>query len=132
MQGKTQILSRIFSMERMGPSGIWFCLNASAAFVSAGVADNFSEVLMRAKDSIDSGRAMEKLEGRSILPGNADHFFGTTAYRSLVHSPISGDIGRETKRGGQTQENCGITAVNGRITYPAADFTASISDAKQD
>ena len=37
-------------------------LNASAAFVSAGLADNFSDGFVRAVDSIDSGRAMEKLD----------------------------------------------------------------------
>jgi len=45
-----------------GPKRDMVVLNASAAFVSAGVADNFSEGIERAVDSIDSGRAMEKLD----------------------------------------------------------------------
>lgn len=37
-------------------------LNVSAAFVTAGLSDNFSQGTERAIDSIDSGRAMEKLD----------------------------------------------------------------------
>ena len=37
-------------------------LNAGAAFVAAGLDKNFEEGVERAKDSIDSGRAKEKLE----------------------------------------------------------------------
>ena len=56
-----QIIRDILNGEK-GPKRDMVVLNASAAFVSARVADNFSEGVERAKDSIDSGRAMEKLD----------------------------------------------------------------------
>ncbi len=56
-----QIIRDILNGEK-GPKRDMVVLNASAALVSAGVADNFSEGIERAKDSIDSGRAMEKLD----------------------------------------------------------------------
>jgi anthranilate phosphoribosyltransferase len=37
-------------------------LNASAAFVAAGLCDNFNEGIEIAADSIDSGKASAKLE----------------------------------------------------------------------
>jgi len=37
-------------------------LNASAAFVAAGLDQSFETGIERAKDAIDSGRAKEKLE----------------------------------------------------------------------
>lgn len=56
-----QIIRDLLKGEK-GPKRDMVVLNASAAFVSAGVAGNFSEGVGRAADSIDSGRAMEKLE----------------------------------------------------------------------
>ena len=56
-----KIIRDILNGEK-GPKRDMVVLNASAALVSAGVADNFSEGIERAKDSIDSGRAMEKLD----------------------------------------------------------------------
>ena len=56
-----KIIRDILNGEK-GPKRDMVVLNASAAFVSAGVADNFSEGVVRAVDSIDSGRAMEKLD----------------------------------------------------------------------
>jgi anthranilate phosphoribosyltransferase len=37
-------------------------LNASAAFVAAGLCDNFKEGIKIAADSIDSGKAHDKLD----------------------------------------------------------------------
>jgi anthranilate phosphoribosyltransferase len=37
-------------------------LNASAAFVAAGMDPGFHEGMERARESIDTGRAMDKLE----------------------------------------------------------------------
>ncbi|MGD8992573.1 MAG: anthranilate phosphoribosyltransferase [Desulfobacterales bacterium] len=44
-----------------GPKRDMVLLNASAAFVAAGLCDNFKEGIRIAADSIDSGRAQEKL-----------------------------------------------------------------------
>ena len=56
-----KIIRDILNGEK-GPKRDMVVLNASAAFVSAGFADNFSDGFERAVDSIDSGRAMEKLD----------------------------------------------------------------------
>ena len=45
-----------------GPKRDMVLLNASAAFVAAGSCDNFKEGIHIAADSIDSGRAQDKLE----------------------------------------------------------------------
>jgi anthranilate phosphoribosyltransferase len=45
-----------------GPKRDMVLLNAAAAFVAAGLDGNFNEGVERAKDSIDSGRAREKLD----------------------------------------------------------------------
>lgn len=37
-------------------------INASAAFVAAGLDRGFNEGIQRAKESIDSGRAMQKMK----------------------------------------------------------------------
>jgi len=56
-----KIIKDILNGEK-GPKRDMVVLNASAAFVSTGFADNFSDGFERAVDSIDSGRAMEKLD----------------------------------------------------------------------
>ncbi|UCF56532.1 MAG: anthranilate phosphoribosyltransferase, partial [Deltaproteobacteria bacterium] len=45
-----------------GPKRDIVLLNAGAAFVAAGLDGDFNEGIERAKDSIDSGRAREKLD----------------------------------------------------------------------
>jgi anthranilate phosphoribosyltransferase len=54
------IIRRILDGEE-GPKQDMVLLNASAAFVAAGLCENFKEGIKIAKDSIDSGRAREKL-----------------------------------------------------------------------
>ena len=54
------IVRRILDGEK-GPKQDMVLLNASAAFVAAGLCDNFNEGINIAKDSIDSGKAREKL-----------------------------------------------------------------------
>lgn len=56
-----QIIRDIVDGEK-GPKRDMVVLNASAAFVAAGLADNFNEGAERAVDSLDSGRAREKLD----------------------------------------------------------------------
>jgi anthranilate phosphoribosyltransferase len=45
-----------------GPKRDMVLLNASAAFVAAGLCDNFKEGIQIAADSIDSGNAQDKLD----------------------------------------------------------------------
>jgi anthranilate phosphoribosyltransferase len=45
-----------------GPKRDMVLLNASAAFVAAGACDNFSDGIQIAADTIDSGKARQKLE----------------------------------------------------------------------
>jgi anthranilate phosphoribosyltransferase len=45
-----------------GPKREMVLLNSAAAFVAAGLDDNFTGGIERARDSIDSGRAREKLD----------------------------------------------------------------------
>jgi len=47
---------------RQGPKRDVVLLNAAAAFVAAGLDRDFKEGIERAKSSIDSGRAKEKLD----------------------------------------------------------------------
>jgi anthranilate phosphoribosyltransferase len=56
-----QIIRDILDGEK-GPRREMVILNAAAAFVAAGLTDDFSEGTERAVDSIDSGRAREKLD----------------------------------------------------------------------
>jgi anthranilate phosphoribosyltransferase len=56
-----RIIREILNGEK-GPKGDIVLLNAAAAFVAAGLDGDFKEGIERAKDSIDSGRAKEKLE----------------------------------------------------------------------
>ncbi len=55
------IVRNILDGEK-GPKRDMVLLNASAAFVAAGLCDNFEEGIKFAKDSIDSGKALEKLD----------------------------------------------------------------------
>ena len=47
---------------RKGPKRDMVLLNAAAAFVAAGLDGDFNEGIVRARDSIDSGQAREKLD----------------------------------------------------------------------
>jgi anthranilate phosphoribosyltransferase len=55
------IVRNILDGEK-GPKRDMVLLNASAAFVAAGLSDNFEEGIKLAKDSIDSGNALKKLD----------------------------------------------------------------------
>jgi anthranilate phosphoribosyltransferase len=55
------IVRNILAGEK-GPKRDMVLLNASAAFMAAGHCDNFEEGIKLAKDSIDSGKALKKLE----------------------------------------------------------------------
>lgn len=55
-----QIIRNILDGEK-GPKREMVVLNASAAFVTTGLDKSFDEGIERAKDSIDSGKAREKL-----------------------------------------------------------------------
>ena len=57
----TQIMLEILD-GRMGPKRNMVLLNSAAAFVAAGLDVGFDEGIQRASDSIDSGRAREKLD----------------------------------------------------------------------
>ena len=75
-------------------------LNASAAFVTAGLNENFSQGTERAIDSIGSGRAMEKLNSlinclalnhqlcwwSMILPVDANRLSGAKSKALPLHS----------------------------------------------
>lgn len=56
-----QIIREILNGEK-GPKRDMVLLNAGVAFVAAGLDKEFEEGIERAKGSIDSGRAKEKLE----------------------------------------------------------------------
>ncbi len=60
-QENTRIIRELLDGER-GPKRDMVLLNAAAAFVVAGLDEDFSKGIERAKDTIDSGRAKEKLE----------------------------------------------------------------------
>jgi anthranilate phosphoribosyltransferase len=55
------IIRQILNGEK-GPKRDMVMLNASAAFVAAGLCDNFKEGIKIAADSIDSGKAHDKLD----------------------------------------------------------------------
>lgn len=59
-QENADILLRILDGEK-GPKRDMVLLNAGAAFVSAGLDSDIKEGIQRARDSIDSGQAKEKL-----------------------------------------------------------------------
>lgn len=56
-----RIIRDILNGEK-GPKRDMVLLNAAAAFIAAGIDDNFSDGIERGKDSIDSGSAKEKLD----------------------------------------------------------------------
>jgi len=59
---------------REGPKRDMVLLNASAAFVAAGVDQKFEAGIERAKDAIDSGGAKAKLDGLISFTQNCDYF----------------------------------------------------------
>ena len=56
-----QVIRDVLNGQR-GPKRDVVLLNTAAAFLAAGLDGHFKEGIRRAEDSIDSGRAMEKLE----------------------------------------------------------------------
>ncbi len=56
-----RIVRQVLDGEK-GPKRDMVLLNAAAAFVAAGLDNDFAEGIERARDAIDSGRAREKLE----------------------------------------------------------------------
>jgi anthranilate phosphoribosyltransferase len=60
-QESAQIIRELMDGEK-GPKRDMVVLNAAAAFVVAGLDEDFSKGIERAKDCIDSGRAKEKLD----------------------------------------------------------------------
>jgi anthranilate phosphoribosyltransferase len=48
-------------------------LNTAAAFIAVGLDSHFNEGMKRAQDSIDSGKAMEKLERLAALTQQFTH-----------------------------------------------------------
>jgi anthranilate phosphoribosyltransferase len=60
-QNNAEIIRKILAGEK-GPQRDVVLLNAAAAFVSTGLGGNFREGIERAKESIDSGRARDKLD----------------------------------------------------------------------
>jgi anthranilate phosphoribosyltransferase len=68
-----QIIRDILGGHR-GPKRDIVLLNASAAFVAAGIDQIFSEGIERAKDAIDSGRAEAKLEALVSFTQDCDYF----------------------------------------------------------
>jgi anthranilate phosphoribosyltransferase len=60
-QENAQIIRKLLDGEK-GPKRNMILLNAAAAFVVAGLDEDFVRGIERAEDCIDSGRAKEKLE----------------------------------------------------------------------
>jgi len=60
-QANARIINNILDGAK-GPRRDVVLLNAGAAFVAAGLVENFKEGFEKAQDSIDSGKAKEKLE----------------------------------------------------------------------
>ena len=60
-QANAEIIRKVLDGEK-GPKRDVVLLNAAAAFVSAGFDDSFKEGIERAKGSIDSGHAADKLD----------------------------------------------------------------------
>ena len=56
-----RIIRDVLSGQK-GPKRDVVLFNAAAAFLAAGLDGHFKEGIKRAEDSIDSGKAMEKLE----------------------------------------------------------------------
>ncbi len=68
-----RIIRKILDGER-GPKRDIVLLNSAAAFVVAGLDNDFTEGIERAKDSIDSGRAREKLDSLVRLTNESKNF----------------------------------------------------------
>jgi len=68
-----QIIREILSGEK-GPRRDVVVLNAAAAFVAAGLDNDFDSGMERARDSIDSGRAKEKLDSLVRFTQQCGHF----------------------------------------------------------
>lgn len=61
-EDNAKITQDILSGKEKGPKRDITVLNAAAAIMAGGKADNFKDAIETAKKSIDSGRALEKLE----------------------------------------------------------------------
>jgi anthranilate phosphoribosyltransferase len=61
-----QIIRDVLSGQT-GPKRDVVLLNTAAAFLAVGLDGHFKEGIERAQDSIDSGKAMEKLEKLAAL-----------------------------------------------------------------
>jgi anthranilate phosphoribosyltransferase len=72
-EGNAQIIRDILAGNR-GPKRDMVLLNASAAFVAAGLDQRFSEGIKRGKDAIDSGRAEAKLKALISFTQDCDYF----------------------------------------------------------
>jgi anthranilate phosphoribosyltransferase len=68
-----RIVRQVLDGEK-GPKRDMVLLNGAAAFVAAGLDTNFAGGVERAKDSIDSGRAREKLDALVRLTNECRHF----------------------------------------------------------
>ncbi|MBW1729292.1 MAG: anthranilate phosphoribosyltransferase [Deltaproteobacteria bacterium] len=68
-----QIIREILSGEK-GPRRDVVVLNAAVAFVAAGLDNDFDSGMERARDSIDSGRAKEKLDSLVRFTQQCGHF----------------------------------------------------------
>ena len=72
-QANAEIIRNVLSGEK-GPRRDVVLLNAAAAFVAAGFDEGFKEGIERAKGSIDSGRAKEKLDSLIDFSRQFDFF----------------------------------------------------------
>ncbi len=69
-----QIIREILDGEK-GPKRDMVLMNAGAAFVAAGLDQNFQEGIERAAEAIDSGRAKEKLQALVSFTQNCGYIF---------------------------------------------------------
>jgi anthranilate phosphoribosyltransferase len=74
-QANAEIIRNVLDGEK-GPKRDVVLLNAAAAFVAAGLDDNFKEGIERATGSIDSGRAKSKLDALIDFTRQFDFFIG--------------------------------------------------------
>ena len=72
-ESNAQIIRDVLDGQR-GPKRDMVLLNASAAFVAAGVDQSFEGGIERAKDAIDSGGAKAKLETLISFTQGCDYF----------------------------------------------------------
>jgi len=75
-----EIIQKILAGEK-GPQRDVVLLNAAAAFVSTGLDGNFREGVERAKESIDSGRAKDKLDSLIGFTQQCDFFIRSGALK---------------------------------------------------